>query len=109
MMKRFLLILILTLSFQSFSKADDIKDFEIEGVSIGENLSKKMSKKEIKQNTINYFNDTRQYYIVGMVNNLNQYDQLELYLKTNDNNYEIKSIVAGIYFNDLNTCLEKKK
>ena len=43
-----------------------------------------------------------------MVNNLNQYDQLELYLKTNDNNYEIKSIVAGIYFNDLNTCLEKK-
>jgi len=32
-MKRLLLILILTLSFQSWTKADDISDFEIEGVS----------------------------------------------------------------------------
>ena len=108
-MKIFLSILFLILTFLSTSYADDIENFEIEGISIGENLSKKMSKKEIKQNTINYFNDTRQYYIVGMVNNLNQYDQLEFYLKTSDKNYEIKSIVAGIYFNDLNACLEKKK
>ena len=107
-MKIFLSILFLIFTFLPTSNADDIKDFEIEGISIGENLSKKMSKKEIKQNTINYFNDTRQYYIVGMVNNLNQYDQLELYLKTNDNNYKIKTIVAGIHFNDLIACLEQK-
>ena len=37
-MKRLLLILILTLSFQSWSKADDIRDFEIEGMSIGDSL-----------------------------------------------------------------------
>ena len=37
-MKRLLLILILTLSFQSLSKADDIRDFEIEGMSIGDSL-----------------------------------------------------------------------
>ena len=74
-MKIYLIIFILIFSYQSWTKADDIRDFEIEGISIGEKLSKKMSKKEIKQNTINYFNDTRQYYIVGMVNNLNQYDQ----------------------------------
>ena len=108
-MRIFILLLVLIFSLQSWIKADDISDFEIEGISIGENIKKKMSKKEIKQYTINYFNDTRQYYIVGMVNNLNQYDQLELYLKTNDNNYKIKTIVAGIHFNDLIACLEQKK
>ena len=35
-MKRLLLILILTFSFQSWTKADDIRDFEIEGMSIGD-------------------------------------------------------------------------
>ena len=35
-MKRLLLIIILTLSFQSWTKADDIRDFQIEGMSIGD-------------------------------------------------------------------------
>ena len=37
-MNRLLLILILTLSFQTLVKADNISDFEIEGMSIGDNL-----------------------------------------------------------------------
>ena len=37
-MKRLLLILILTISFQSLTKADDIRDFEIEGMSLGDSL-----------------------------------------------------------------------
>ena len=37
-MKRLLLILILTFSFQTLVKADDIKDFQIEGISVGDNL-----------------------------------------------------------------------
>ena len=35
-MKRLLLILILTFSFQIFAKAADIRDFQIEGMSIGD-------------------------------------------------------------------------
>ena len=35
-MKRLLLILILTFSFQSIIKADDISDFMIEGISLGD-------------------------------------------------------------------------
>ena len=37
-MKRLFLIFILTLSFQSLTKADDISDFEIEEMSVGESL-----------------------------------------------------------------------
>ena len=48
-MKNFLLILILTFSFQSWTKADDISDFEIEGMSIGDSLLDFVSKNEIKK------------------------------------------------------------
>ena len=37
-MKRLLLILILKFSFQSLTKADDIRDFQVEGMGIGDNL-----------------------------------------------------------------------
>ncbi len=37
-MRIFLLFLILIFSLQSWTKADDIKEFEIEGISVGDNL-----------------------------------------------------------------------
>ena len=48
-MKRLLLIFILTLCFQSWTKADDISEFEIEGMSIGDSLLDFYSKKEIQK------------------------------------------------------------
>ena len=44
---RLLLILILTFSFQSLTKADDIRDFEIEGMSIGDSALDYFTKNEI--------------------------------------------------------------
>ena len=55
-MKRLLLILILTFGFQSLTKADDISDFEIEGISIGDSLLDLFTKKEIVSKLINLFN-----------------------------------------------------
>ena len=43
--EKFLLILILTFSFQSLTKADDIRDFEIEGISIGDSALDFFTKK----------------------------------------------------------------
>ncbi len=61
-MKRLLLILILTFSFQSWTKADDISDFEIEGITIGDSLLDHFSKNEIKNFTITtYQNKTDEY------------------------------------------------
>ena len=37
-MNKFLLILMLILSFQSWTKADDVRDFKIEGMSVGDIL-----------------------------------------------------------------------
>ena len=51
-MKKLLLILILTLSFQTWIKADDIKDFKIEGISIGDSLLDYMTEVEINKKII---------------------------------------------------------
>ena len=50
-MNRLLLILILTLNFQSWTKAEGIKDFEIEGITIGDSILDFYSEKKI-YNTI---------------------------------------------------------
>ena len=58
-MKRLLLILILTFSFQTLTKADDIRDFEIEGMSIGDSLLDYFTNKQVKKFVkITYDNDS---------------------------------------------------
>ena len=108
-MRIFLLLFILIFGIQSWTQADDIRDFQIEGFSVGDKLSEKMSIKEIDENIIPYFQDQRKYYIVGKTYDLNQYDQIEFYIKSNDKSYEIRTIGAGIFINNLNECLEEKK
>ena len=49
-MRVFLSVLILIFSLQSLIKADDISDFEIENISLGDSLLYYMSKEEIISN-----------------------------------------------------------
>ena len=108
-MNRLLLILILIFNFQSWTKADDIKDFEIEGMSINKSALYFMTVDEIVNNTLPYFETKRKYYISSFVGDLKLYDQVEIYLKSNDNKYYIKSIIAGIFIDELDQCLKQKK
>ena len=48
-MKQFIIIFILILSFQSWSKADDIRDFQIEGMSVGDSLLDYYPKNKLKK------------------------------------------------------------
>ena len=52
-MKRLLLILIFTFSFQTSSKAEGISEFEIEGISIGDSLLDHFNVNEINDNLKN--------------------------------------------------------
>ena len=51
-----ILLTLVVLFFSTLVFADDISDFEIEGMSIGDSLLDYMSKEEIK-NKINSYND----------------------------------------------------
>ena len=89
-MKRLLLILILTLSFQSWTKADDIGDFEIEGMSIGDSALKYYNLKELKKYDRNYVKD-KSFLIAEIIDlDSDNYDGLQII-------YESKNkIIHGI-------------
>ena len=97
-------------SFQSLSKADDIRDFQIGGMSIGDSLLKFMSVDEINNNTFeNYFKNgkKRKYYATGFYDS-DKYDQLEIYIKTGDDNFKIRAITGFTMINKLKKCLSLK-
>ena len=52
-MRTFITVLVLIFSLQSWTKANDIRDFQIEGMSIGDSLLDFYSKREIN-NFLNY-------------------------------------------------------
>ena len=54
-MKKFLAILILIFTLQNPSWADDIRDFQIEGMSIGDSALDYFSEKDIKKNSKNQY------------------------------------------------------
>ena len=56
-MRVFITVLVLIFSFQSLTKADDIRDFEIDGYSLNESLLNYYSKEDLKANWKHEKND----------------------------------------------------
>ena len=110
-MKRLLLILILTLSFQSWTKADDINDFEIEGMSIGDSLLDYMTMNEYLTNKKNEYNYENIFATIGFSkDSFKKYDRVQIHYKLNDQNKNIYGITGVIYFdNKITECLNQKK
>lgn len=107
-LKVFLILLILIFNFQSFLKADDIKDFQIEGMSIGDSLLEYKTENEIISSKRNYVKNKR-YYVVGFDQNLKKYESVEVYLKTGDKNYIIRTLSGGFLINKKECLKEKEK
>ena len=113
-MNRILLIIILTFSIQSLTKADDSSDFQIEGMSIGDSALKYLSKEEIKNKILSpksfkYKNKT--FVSIGTYNTEYEiYDLVGMIIKPNDKNYKIYSLEGTFnYGNKINECYQKQK
>lgn len=104
-----ILIFLIIFSLQSLTKADDIREFQIEGMSVGDSLLDYMSKNQINNSKRNYFTDKRKYYVVYKASSLNTYEVVDIYLKTGDKNYEIRSIVGKLTAKNKKACLLKRK
>ena len=105
-------LFLLLFSFQASSWADDISDFEIEGMSIGDSLLDYFSKKEIKDNTnINYYTNNK-YTSVEFFGlpAFKIYDTVGFNYKTDDKKYIIDAI-RGVLFCEKNIekCNKKQK
>ena len=110
-MKKLLLLIILILNFQNLTKADDIGDFEIEGISIGDSVLKHFSLNEIEQNKWDYYSN-KEFTPLQFDNPTfaKIYDGIDIQYKTNDKDYKIEGIAGIIFYKDkkkIKDCYKK--
>ena len=81
-MKIFISVLVLIFSIQSWTKADDIKNFQIEGMSIGDSALDYFSKKSIDVASFDVAPNNDKYVYSYLKSRLNEnYDYVEIYYK----------------------------
>tara|TARA_B110000261_G_C13039165_1_gene339574 strand:+ start:719 stop:1318 length:600 start_codon:yes stop_codon:yes gene_type:complete len=106
--------LIVSLLFSTSVFADDISDFEIEGITIGNSalmyLSEIEIKNEVKLNSYMYeYLEKGKFGHVILNDNLTTYDFANIMIKLDDNNYTIHKVVGIISFTeDMDGCLNKR-
>ena len=109
-MKRLILIIILTLSFQSLTKADDISDFEVEGMSLGDSLLDHYSKTEIDNKAKFLYPNKEMKAATFRSSKLKIFKEIQFHWSSADKRYKIQSISANIqYDNDIKSCLKQRK
>ena len=111
-MKFFLSILILIVSLQSWSKADDIGDFQIEGIGIGESLLDHLTLNKIKseEEVGTKIGDYVMVYIYYDQKGSKLYDHVQVAYNLNDKKYIIHQVAGFLnYDKNISGCLNKKK
>jgi len=102
--KVFFIFFILSFTFQSWTKADDIGDFEIEGMSIGDSLLDYMQKEEIIELREKYYKDDAFSSITIFPDEysfkFSFYDALVLSYKTKDKKFKLKGISGIVRYKD---------
>ena len=95
---RLILILILTLSFQSLTRADDLSDFQIEGISIGDSLLDHFNKNTISSSRKYTYANDKFYTLDVWSDNFDRFDAMQFHLKKNDTKYKIHGFSGALTF-----------
>jgi len=107
-MKKLLVILVLSLLLTLSAKADDIRDFQIEGMSIGDSLLDYLKISEIKKKK----SPNKKLKIVraSISNNLKTYDFIQFWWFEDDKDFKIVGIAGELKIdNGLKACKKKQK
>ena len=107
-MRTFLTILILFFTFQTWAKADDIRDFEIENMSLYDSALNYFSKKKIKNSEEDYYKEKK--YTTATITSpkFKTYQQVQITYKYNDKKFILLDI-NGIVDKNYQECLEEIK
>ena len=110
-MRVFIAVLVLIFSLQSWTRADDIHEFEIEGMSIGDSLLDFFSEEKIFERKKYEYKYNKIFSTIGFPNeNYNDYDKIQIHYKLNDKSKIIYGITGILYFdNKINECLKLKE
>ena len=108
-MRVFITVLVLILSLQSWTKAEDIREFELEGMSIGDSLFDYYNLNEINQfSKINY--PDKKYIFLNIYLKEKEYSSLQVGYKNGDENYIIELLNGVIRFNqEIEKCYKKQE
>ena len=119
-MLRIILIVIIFFNLQSLTNADDITDFEIEGMSIGDSLLDYFTKDVILNATTTKYPASSKYFDIhiNVQSTSENYDQISALVKSNDKKFKIQSLSGDKYFfinqgknidEEHLSCLKQKK
>ncbi len=109
MIKKILTIIILNLFTTTVLLADDISNFEIEGISIGDSLLNFVSKKSIDNQKPFIYPKSNKFKEYKVDKKLSLYDMITVSVKASDDKYIIYSMMADLMFrNNFDKCKAKK-
>ena len=109
-MKFLFLILFFFLNFQSWTNADDITDFQIEGMSIGDSLLDYFNNKELNESKVDYGYKSKKYTILEFPKsktNSSKYDIIQIQFLKNDDEMIIRAISGIVFYKNINDCHEQ--
>jgi len=107
-MKKFISVLVLIFIFQSWSMANDISEFEIEGISIGDSALKHFNINQLI-NDKTYYYKNKKYAGIIYFDNLEIYDDLQITFDPNDKNFKIVAVEGNLIFKEnFEGCLKKQ-
>ena len=108
-MKKAMLIIVFGLLLTTPSQADDISDFEIEGISIGDSSLDFFSESDIKKNKRDYYDDKTFTAVENdKLSSFITYDAVDFHYKTGDKEYIIYGLTGVLYFvKNIKECYPK--
>ena len=120
-MKKILVIIILSLCLINPSQADDIRDYQIEGISVLDSLTNYISRDKIEKRKNDYRDKgyiykSKDFYTVTFYKNDNRYkpltnlktfDEIQFHLRDNDSSYKIHAVTGATYIADMSKCVKK--
>lgn len=109
-MKKFLTILLFSLSLITSSQCNDIKDFEIDGMGLGDSLLNYYSEGEINKYKYFGYKGQNEYFTTTVIANKSEkYDYYQFNIRNNDKNYIIESIEGSINIQSMSECIKIKE
>ena len=93
-MKKILGIVFLSLFLSTSAHTDNIRDFEIESISIGDSALDYFNESELENGELDWFNYSHKEYATSLVSGKGIYDWFKISYKSDDDNFIIEGLVG---------------
>jgi len=110
---KFLILIFFIFTYQSWVKADDIRDFQIEGMSVGDSLlnffSQNEIKKKISSRTTYWYPNNTLVSILIKSDDFKIYDEIGAVFNSKNDKFILESIEGTFnYGSEINECYKKQ-